>query len=489
MPADEPNRARVVKGLPPAEIDKRLGKQIRDLLELTGLVFESADAVIHLLDESHGEYAAFTKEGVAALPLDACFCSQSNDHEGLVVPDLREDPRFCGHTLVTREPGYRFYAGYPLIANGDEKIGSLCIRGTAPRQLTPAEGRALRVLAAQVVAYVEGMGQLIALEAALREKDGKLRELAASDARFRAFLDASPVSAFIKDDQSRMIYCNKALAERFGAAPEDWIGKTDLETWPPEIAEEFRRSDAQALEANREIHFEDRTRGLDGRMVSWDVHKYAFADADGGRSIACMALDVTRAWEAQQEVQRIQLELQLANERLRTLSLTDALSGLMNRRALEDRLENERARSIRSGACLSLIMLDIDNFKGFNDTFGHVRGDEVLRQIAVLMQRWTRRGDLVARYGGEEFLVILPDTGEDEAFEIAERLRYAITEANWEHRPITVSGGVATWDKHMPTATECIHHVDEALYDAKRGGKNQICRTRRDHPGPHEQPA
>jgi diguanylate cyclase (GGDEF)-like protein/PAS domain S-box-containing protein len=462
----------------PSVLDDRLPKQFRDLLELTGLVCESPEGVIHLFDEKRQGYTAFTEEKAVALPLDACFCSYTNGEKGLyVVPDLREDPRFCDHILVTREPCLRFYAGYPLITDHDERIGSLCIRESAPRHLTPVQQRALGVLARQVVAHIEAMRQLIAMEAALLGMEGKMRELAASDARFRAFLDASPVSAFIKDEEGRMIYCNRALANRFGATPEEWIGKTDLETWPPEIAEEFRSSDQQALEANQEIHFEDRTRGLDGRVVTWDVHKYPFVDPDGRRSLACMALDVTRAWEAQQEVQRIQQELQMANERLQTLSLTDALTGLMNRRALEDHLENECARSIRSAAPLSLFMVDIDEFKGFNDTFGHVCGDEVLRQIAVLMQRWTRRGDLVARYGGEEFLVILPATEGKEALGIAERLRQAIAEADWKHRLITVSVGVATRNKHMPTTTDFIHEVDQTLYAAKRAGKNRVCQA------------
>jgi diguanylate cyclase (GGDEF)-like protein/PAS domain S-box-containing protein len=485
--AGEPNRPRVAGGLPLSVLADRLRKQFRDLLELTRLVCESPEGAIHLLDQDRRGYTAITEEKTVALPLDACFCSYLHGQMSLVVvPDLREDPRFCGDILVTREPGPRFYAGYPLITDHDERIGSLCIRESAPRQLTPLQERALGVVARQVVAQIEAMSQLMALEAALPQKDNKLRELAASDARFRAFLDSSPVSAFIKDEDGRMIYCNRALAERFGATPEEWIGKTDFETWPLEIAEEFRSSDRQALEANQEIHFEDRTRGLDGRMVSWDVHKYPFVDADGRRSVACMALDVTRAWEAQQEVQRIQQELQMANERLQMLSLTDALTGLMNRRALEDCLENECARSSRSAAPLSLFMLDIDDFKGFNDTFGHVCGDEVLRLVAVLMQRWTRRGDLVARYGGEEFLVILPATDEKPAFAIAERLRQAIADAEWKHRRVTVSVGVATWNEHMPTATEFLHEVDQALYAAKRAGKNRVCQAPSDEPGRHE---
>lgn len=473
----EPNQPRVAGGPWSAGLNERLRKQLRDLLELTRLVCEGAEPAIHLFNAPGQGRTEFTGEKAVALPPEACLCGSADGGKGpLVVPDLRDDARFCNHALVAREPGLRFYAGYPLMTEGGERIGSLCIRGTAPRQLTPLQQQVMAVAARQVAAHMEAMTIRNAMEARLRERDSDLRELAASDARFRAFLDASPVSAFIKDDETRMIYCNRALADRFGATPQDWIGKTDLETWPPEIAEEFQRSDRQALEANREIHFEDRTRGLDGRMVIWDVHKYPFSDAEGRRSIACMALDVTRAWEAQQEVQRIQQELQAANERLQTLSLTDALTGLMNRRALEDCLDNECARSLRSGAPLSLFMLDIDEFKGFNDRFGHVCGDEVLREIAVLMQRWTRRGDLVARYGGEEFLVILPATDETAAVGIAERLRQAIAEADWKHRRITVSIGVATWDQHMP-GTEFIHEVDQALYAAKRGGKNKVCRA------------
>ena len=435
MPEDKPYETKTAVDSLPSLPDHRLHSQLRDLLTLAGIVCETADVAIHLLDEKRQGYTAFTREGVGTLPLEACLCSQSSGQLSLVVPDLREDPHFHNHNLVTQDPCLRFYAGYPLIANHNEHIGSLCIFGLAPRHLTLIQQEVLSVLARKIVAEIEGVRQLAALEialqnrdSALHEKDGELHELAANNSRFRAFLDASPVSSFIKDDTGRMLYCNKALADRFGARPEDWIGKTDYETWPAEIADKFWRSDKQALDANREIHFEDHTQKEDGRMVTWDVHKYPFADVDGRRSLACMALDVTIAWEAQQEVKRVQQELEIANERLRTLSLTDALTCLMNRRALEDSLEVERARSMRSGVPLSLFMLDIDDFKGFNDTFGHVCGDEVLRQIAALMQRWIRTGDLVARYGGEEFLILLPATDETEALEIAERVRQAIAE-------------------------------------------------------------
>ena len=135
-------------------MDDRLRKQFRDLLELAGLVCESLDAAIHLFDETREGRTAFTKDRTVKLPGDACFCPHFNGTEGLVVSDLREDPRFRDHILVTREPYLRFYAGSPLITVHDENIGSLCIWAPAPQQLTPIQQRALGVLARQVVADV-----------------------------------------------------------------------------------------------------------------------------------------------------------------------------------------------------------------------------------------------------------------------------------------------------------------------------------------------
>jgi two-component system chemotaxis family response regulator WspR len=188
-----------------------------------------------------------------------------------------------------------------------------------------------------------------------------------------------------------------------------------------------------------------------------------------------LALDVTKEREAEQEVQQVHQELKVANEKLLTLSLTDALTGLMNRRALEDCLERELARCIRSRAHLCLLMLDVDHFKSFNDSFGHVQGDEALRRISALMQNWTRKGDLVARYGGEEFLAILPDTSAIEAVPISKRLCEAVAAAAWEHRVITASIGVASLDERTLSMTSFLDEVDQALYAAKHRGRNQVC--------------
>ena len=484
MPAGEPKQGKLA-GISLQEVlDSRLLDPLQDFVKLTGLACGSSNVMIHLLDESLLKIIAVTQDGTTDLSRHMCLCSDAVGEDGVLIPDLQKDPRFIDHTLVTSDPEVRFYAAFPLLTN-DGWIGSLCIRDAEPRQLSPEQEGMLGLFARQIVDQIVTRRQVTQLNRALEVTNSKVRQLTASDARFRKFLDVSPVSVFIKDDESRMIYCNKALADRFGASPEDWIGKTDYETWPIDVADEFRRSDWQALEADREIHFEDRTRGPDGRNVVWNVYKYPFVDEEERRSVACMALDVTKAWEAQQEVQHIQQELRGANERLRVLSLTDALTGLMNRRALEDVLEIECARAIRSRAPLSVLMLDLDNFKSFNDLFGHVLGDDLLRRVSLLMQRNIRKGDLAARYGGEEFIVILPDTDQEEASQVAERVRQAIAEADWEYRRVTTSGGVATWSDLMSTATDFIQRADEALYAAKRGGKNCIRKAGNADSNPH----
>ncbi len=464
--------------LPPATylLDWNPQEEFQDLLKHAAAICEVRDGAINLLDGEGKLFKVYLGQSVIEEPLDAWFCSHTiRQCDLVIVPDLREDLRFCDSLFVTGKPHLRFYAGYPIIATNGCALGSLCIYDFAPRQLTPMQQQTLSVIARQITAHIELKWQMLALQTAVEKLNRMARDLEISDSRFRALLDASPVAAFMKDEEGRMIYCNRALTDPFGVIPDDWIGKTDFETLPREIAQKFRNADLQILEQNRAFHFEDQTLGPGGRIVSWIVHKYPVVDASGVRSLACTALDVTKEREAELEVQQVQQELQVANEKLRTLSLTDVLTGLMNRRALEDSLERELARCIRSRAQLCLLMLDVDNFKAFNDSFGHLQGDEALRRISALMQKWTRKGDLVARYGGEEFLAILPDTSAIESVRIAKRLCEAVAAAAWELRVITASIGVATLDERTLSTTSFLDEVDQALYAAKRRGRNQVC--------------
>ena len=173
-------------------------------------------------------------------------------------------------------------------------------------------------------------------------------------------------------------------------------------------------------------------------------------------------------------LQSSQRMLESANTQLLQQSLTDSLTGLDNRRAFEIALDREFQRSRRSTAPLSLLMLDIDSFKSFNDSYGHVQGDEVLRRVGSLIYACSRESDITARYGGEEFIIILPDTTSEQALHLAARLNAAISTEVWNLRQITTSIGVATLDTNMLTHYALVNAADQALYQAKNSGKNCI---------------
>lgn len=171
------------------------------------------------------------------------------------------------------------------------------------------------------------------------------------------------------------------------------------------------------------------------------------------------------------------------NERLETLSITDELTGLYNFRHFTHALMDEMIRAKRYGLRLSLLMMDLDNFKIVNDQRGHLGGDEALRQVAKMLQESGRSTDVAARYGGEEFTVILPEVGMESAAFRAERLRQALSEIVVESEgsrfSVTMSIGVATFDpEKMKSTHELISAADQALYHAKRIGKNCVVMNR-----------
>lgn len=156
------------------------------------------------------------------------------------------------------------------------------------------------------------------------------------------------------------------------------------------------------------------------------------------------------------------------------LSVTDALTGLLNRRYLEERLTEETKRSNRYGYPMSLMMIDVDEFKSYNDTFGHPEGDKALQIVSHGLKDTLRGADVAARYGGEEFSILLPQTTSEEAYTIAERIRQKIEAAQFPHRKVTVSIGIASCSHITCTPPEIIKAADKALYEAKHQGRNNV---------------
>ncbi len=178
-----------------------------------------------------------------------------------------------------------------------------------------------------------------------------------------------------------------------------------------------------------------------------------------------------------------QVGLSIANirlrEALRTQSIRDALTGLYNRRNLEEMLEREARRAVRAEQSLGILILDLDHFKGFNDTYGHDAGDTVLRETGSFLAKSVRAEDVVCRFGGEEFVIILPTADLEASRARAERIRSKLRDLTVLHQGqslgrITISIGVSALPLHGTSPKELLEAADAALYRAKREGRDRV---------------
>lgn len=171
-------------------------------------------------------------------------------------------------------------------------------------------------------------------------------------------------------------------------------------------------------------------------------------------------------------------ELRAVNERLSFLARTDSLTKVYNRRAFFEKFSEELERSARYSRPLVVVMLDVDHFKAFNDMEGHICGDEALKRIAQILTTNKRKSDAVARYGGEEFIMMMPETTKQNAVDMCERLRLAVEETRFQGREegafLTVSLGVSEYPTQGESMEQLIEAADQALYQAKKAGRNQV---------------
>jgi diguanylate cyclase (GGDEF)-like protein len=173
------------------------------------------------------------------------------------------------------------------------------------------------------------------------------------------------------------------------------------------------------------------------------------------------------------EMRRTVIGLSVANARLGQQNLTDSLTSIPNRRAYDQKLMEEHSRAKRTGSPLSLLLLDIDLFKQYNDTFGHPAGDTALQSVARVLQASLRPYDFLARYGGEEFVIILPATDLSDAIVVAERVRGLVANSDFPHRKFTVSVGVARLNGESDLKA-LVQSADNGLYRAKASGRNKV---------------
>ena len=398
---------------------------------------------------------------------DVSFCQHAILQDDVfVIEDARQDDRFRNIQLVTADPNIRFYAGMPLSGWSGAHFGTLCVLDTVPRQLRPSQYAALKILARQVEAQIEIRVQQRKLEQALQEREAVLADLRSSEDRFRTFMDNAPFLGFIKDEEGRFVFYNDRMAREFGIGRADWIGKNVHDLFPEELADVYRANDLEAIASGCLVARVEETTDAEGRTAQWKSHKFPWL-AGGKPMLGCISVDLTSEMKQQRALEALCGELEL-------LAATDGLTGLANRRVLDQRVKLEFQSARRYRTALSVVLIDIDNFKRRNDQFGHAAGDQVLQKVGSLIRSSARETDLAARYGGEEFVIVLPNTDGEGALQFAERLKTAIDRESWPHGPVTASIGIASLDAWTPSGERLIALADDAMYEVKCTGKNRI---------------
>ncbi|UOG40617.1 sensor domain-containing diguanylate cyclase [Leptospira noguchii] len=303
------------------------------------------------------------------------------------------------------------------------------------------------------------------------------------------FHNSLDILVIARMDNGHVIHVNPSFQRIFGWSEERLLGLGSYEFLHPEDLASTQEIAAKLATGAPVISFENRYRSIEGnyRTLSWTAvpeHKSSMVYA--------IARDITETIESNRKINELAAELKDANDMLLEQASTDPLTKLKNRRAFNAELNRLLQVAQKQLSPISLLMIDADHFKDYNDQFGHPAGDQVLIDLAFLLTHTLRQHDVIARYGGEEFIVAMPDTSEVVCLQIAEKLIHVVQEFNWEKRPVTISVGAATLSAGVVTLKtfleenrhfiNLIESADKALYHSKINGRNQVNHSSRIFP-------
>ena len=310
-----------------------------------------------------------------------------------------------------------------------------------------------------------------------------------SEKLLRLFIDQAPVQIAMFDREMRYIAASRRWVNDYGFEEKDWRGVSHYELIP-DVPDRWREVHQRALKGEVVTGDDDRFDRADGtvKYLRWEVRPWFDEDEQGG--VIIFAEDVTERKQAEAAILELNAELEqrvhdrtvqleetieklqyalseaegLRNE-LREQAIRDPLTGLFNRRFMEESMNNELARARRGNSNLGVIMLDMDKFKQLNDTHGHEAGDVMLRSVARVLLENTRAGDVACRFGGDEFVILMPGAALDATTRKARELRLQL-----KSQALECSTGVATYPEHGKSGSELLRSVDAALYRAKAAG-------------------
>lgn len=353
--------------------------------------------------------------------------------------------------------------------------GAFTIEGRGPIAMIPGLSIAHRDLGLQIFIAVS-MLTLYLVEVSTAERDRLQASLEESESRFRLLAEASSDVIVLSDLRGRREYVSPATAQLLGWQPEDLLGHNYMQIVHPDDIDILKELMARTAHGEKLEPQPYRVRKKDGAYLWMEGSLRLHHDPATGEAIGFVNVvrDISTRKAAEEQLTE-------AFRLVENLAMVDGLTGVPNRRHFDETLDLEWRRSMRTGAPLSLLMIDVDHFKRYNDVNGHILGDQCLREIATAGQKVLHRAsDLFARYGGEEFAAVLPDTDADGAMMLAEQIRRAIESckiphAGNDHAVVTVSVGCATSaQRGTSQRMTLLHTADRALYQAKSEGRNCV---------------
>ena len=430
---------------------------------------------------------------VRSLPFDYSIAGWVATHErALDVPDVSSDLIVAGKDWF-QSHGFTSAYGTPIMSQNN-LLGVIVLFGSKPFRVTDTDRELLDAFVTQAAVAIRNArlyDEARIAEDRLARRSTQLDLLNQMGGLLQACVSENEAYAVVEQFLSQFFPEASGGVFVTSASRNTVEARATFGPMPSPEATVFKPDECWALRRGR-MHVVDTT--MKGLQCSHVPHPppgsyvclplIAQGDSLG---VLYIGAGIGHAWsESQQRLATTVADhvgLAVANlklrETLRRQSIRDPLTGLFNRRYLEETIERELLRAERSGGTLGVIMLDLDHFKRFNDSFGHDVADTVLREFSALLQSSVRASDIVCRYGGEEFLLVMPDTSAEITFELAHQLRAAVKQLTVSHRgqvvgSVTVSGGVAVFPTHGATAEALIHSADAALYRAKAQGRDQI---------------
>ncbi len=299
--------------------------------------------------------------------------------------------------------------------------------------------------------------------------------LEATESQYQMIVETASEGIMMLDRNFTLTYVNQRLADILGYSREEMTGTLFYNYFHTEQIHQFKEQTCKS-KLGQDAVYEQCLKKKDGSTHWMLISAKSIADGNGKFSGSfAMLTDIN-------DRKNFEDKLQDLNTKLAETSITDSLTGLYNRRHLDDRLKTEYNRLSRNNLYISIMLIDIDYFKKYNDYYGHVAGDECLKKVSrIIVDCFFRPSDLVVRFGGEEFLCVLPETDASGALHIAEKIRTMIIKANIEHNKseicniLTVSTGIYSVVCSPSTEpSSCILAADKALYAAKSNGRNRI---------------